>query len=604
MCGIMGVVTAGRDVKQDLINGIKSLEYRGYDSAGIALLDSGAIKTVKCLGKVSALAAKVAEQTLSGSIGIAHTRWATHGEPATKNAHPHVSSDQIAIVHNGILENYQELKTMLAEQGYTYQSETDTEVLAHLLHYYQQQQQADFLQACVECQKQLKGSYALAIINKDYPDTLFAMRNGSPLVIGLGDKENFVSSDMGALLTHTNKFICLEEGDLATITNEKVSVFDKDGKAVIREQHVQALQQQDSVDKGEHKHYMIQEIYAQSAAVAATINKHNDKYFGFGADSVKYFQQIENIHFVACGTSLHAAQVACYWLEEVCNVPCSAYVASEFRYTNKAVPKNTLFIALSQSGETADTLSAFRNLGENYIARLAICNVAQSSLMRESEITYHTCAGREVGVAATKTFSAQLVALLQLTQAIASAKSCAGVEEIAKDLAELPAAIDDILRCERTIKRLAKNFTEDEHAIFLGRHQMCPIASEGALKLKEISYINAHAYPAGELKHGPLACIDSNMPVIILGYNDHLADKLRANIAEIKARGGKIYLFGDETVNWPASCEYIVKMPVVGKFAAPLIYNIPLQLLSYHVALLKGTDVDQPRNLAKSVTVE
>jgi glucosamine--fructose-6-phosphate aminotransferase (isomerizing) len=603
MCGIMGIVAINRDVKQDLINGIKRLEYRGYDSAGVAILDGGVIKTAKCLGKVEALDSLAAKQNLHGNIGIAHTRWATHGKPSTENAHPHIACETLAVVHNGIIENFQELKAEIASFGYTYLSDTDTEILAYVL-YQEMQQHADFLQACIASQKKLKGSYALAIINKNEPKVLYAMRNGSPLVIGFGESENYVSSDMGALLCHTNKFICLEEGDVARITSQNVEVYDSAGNAVSREIHKQCLQQQDSLDKGKHKHYMLQEIYAQSAAVAATINKHNDEFFGYGAKGLDYFSEIENIHFVACGTSLHAAQVACYWLEEFCGIPANAFVASEFRYTNKAVPKKTLFVALSQSGETADTLSAFRNLGENYIARLAICNVAQSSLMREAEITYHTCAGREVGVAATKTFSAQLVALLQFVQAVAIAKSGADVSVISSQLATLPEKINEVLQCEKIIKLIAKDFIEAEHAIFLGRHQLSPIASEGALKLKEISYINAHAYPAGELKHGPLACIDNSMPVIILGYNDHLADKLRANISEIKARGGKIYLFGSAQVNWPTGCEYLVKMPEVGKFAAPLIYNIPLQLLSYHVALLKGTDVDQPRNLAKSVTVE
>jgi glucosamine--fructose-6-phosphate aminotransferase (isomerizing) len=603
MCGIMGIVALNRDVKQDLINGIKRLEYRGYDSAGIAVLDNGAIQTAKCLGKVAMLDALAAQQHLHGNIGIAHTRWATHGKPSKENAHPHIANETLAVVHNGIIENFQELKAGLASCGYTYLSDTDTEILAYVL-FQEMQRHVDLVQACIASQKKLKGSYALAIINKNDPETLYAMRNGSPLVIGLGDGENYVSSDIGALLSHTNKFIFLEDGDVAHITRKSVIVYDKSGRIVTREVHKQSLQQQDSLDKGQHKHYMLQEIYAQSTAVAATINKHNDEFFGYGAQSVNYFRKIENIHFVACGTSLHAAQVACYWLEEFCGIPANAYVASEFRYTNKAVPKNTLFVALSQSGETADTLSAFRNLGENYIARLAICNVAQSSLMREAEITYHTSAGREVGVAATKTFSTQLVALLQFAQAVATAKLGAEVSVISAELATLPEKINEALKCENTIRLIAKEFVESEHAIFLGRHQLSPIASEGALKLKEISYINAHAYPAGELKHGPLACIDNNMQVIILGFNDHLADKLRANISEIKARGGKIYLFGAAQLSWPAGCEHVVKMPEVGKFAAPLIYNIPLQLLSYHVALLKGTDVDQPRNLAKSVTVE
>ena len=599
----MGVVSNKRGVKSELLAGLSSLEYRGYDSTGLAILDSGELECIKQVGKVSVLAEEAQQCSVDGKIGIAHTRWATHGEPSKLNAHPHISNQQLAIVHNGIIENYQELKADLIERGYSCVSDTDTEVLAHLLHS-ELEKNSDLLQACLSIARRLQGSFALAIMHKNHPDKLFTMRSGSPLVLGLAQEANYISSDMGALLTYTDKFVCLEDGDVAVVTANSVSVVDSSGTAVERDIYRHTMQQQDSVDKGEYKHYMLQEIYAQGEAVAATLQNNSDKYFGFGPNSPEIFQQLSNIHFVACGTSLHAAQVACYWIEETCNIPCNAFVASEFRYAVKAAAPGTLFVALSQSGETADTLAAFRNLDENYVARLAICNVAQSSLMRESEIAYHTCAGREVGVAATKTFSAQLVALLQLVQAIATARNITIPKQLQQNLDCLVADVAKVLDFDTEIQELAQDFVNIEHAIFLGRNVMCPIAAEGALKLKEISYINAHAYPGGELKHGPLACVDQHMPVIVLAPYDALADKLQANIAEVAARGGQIYLIASSDINWSEFSAGWIKMPKVGKFTAPLLYNIPLQLLAYHVALLKGTDVDQPRNLAKSVTVE
>ncbi|ABS77694.1 glutamine--fructose-6-phosphate aminotransferase [Coxiella burnetii] len=611
MCGIVGAV-AERPVADILLEGLNRLEYRGYDSAGMALLHpkTHQIQCVRVKGKVAALVDSVKKKPLPGKTGIAHTRWATHGEPSQKNAHPHCSEKTIAVVHNGIIENHDALRRKLTKAGYKFKSETDTEVIAHLIHYHLQST-PELLTAIHQTTKSLKGAYALGIISTREPETLYAVRCGSPLVIGLGIGENFIASDQLALLPVTQRFIYLEEGDIVKIGLKSVAIYDKNKKAVKRTIHATKIDY-NATGKGKYRHYMQKEIFEQPQAVLDTINNHFSKpqltVQRFGSQTASIFKKIQRIQLVACGTSYHAALVGRYWLEALAGIPCQVEVASENRYRQGIVEPNTLFVALSQSGETADTLAALRQAKKaGYAATLGICNVPQSSLAREADLIFLTRAGAEIGVAATKTFTTQLVALLLLTFLFHqnNQKLIRKFTSILPQLKQLPALLQKTLELDRQIKQLSKRFNDKEHALFLGRGAMFPIALEGALKLKEISYMHAEAYPAGELKHGPLALVDKGMPVIVVAPNDHLIEKLASNMQEVQARGGELYAFVDHRINWQQeNGTTLIKMPPTPDFAAPIAYTIPLQLLAYHIAVLKGTDVDQPRNLAKSVTVE
>lgn len=611
MCGIVGGVST-RNIVPFLLKGLKKLEYRGYDSAGVAALQEGNISVRRVKGKVSELIELVKTCPLEGYTGIAHTRWATHGEPSEKNAHPHISHDQIAIVHNGIIENYEELKETLKHDGYTFRSETDTEVVAHLIHYHLLQKK-DLLSAVQEVVTLLKGAYALGIIDKKSPHRLIAVRAGSPLVIGLGNHENFIASDNLALMPITQSFIYLEEGDIADISIEHVAIFDAQRQQVERKIYESELEL-NITDKGHYRHYMLKEIFEQPQAIVNTlegrISRDHVLENVFGNRSETILEQVEHIQIVACGTSYHAGLVAAYWLEEFAKIPCKTEIASEYRYRKGIVQPNTLFISISQSGETADTLAALRLAKtKNYLATLAICNVPESYLVRESDLVFMTRAGIEIGVASTKAFTTQLIALLLLTLKVARKTSHISYDEeqmIVKELLSLPSKIEKTLELDRSIQNLAKQFIDKNHALFLGRGIQYATALEGALKLKEISYIHAEAYPAGELKHGPLALVDQNMPVIAIAPNDMLFEKLKSNLHEVMARGGKLIVFANDEqpfVNHNNGTQ-ILLMPVVHPLLSPILYTIPLQLLAYHVAVIKGTDVDQPRNLAKSVTVE
>ncbi len=609
MCGIVGAI-AERSIKQILIDGLKRLEYRGYDSAGFAILtDKHQLERLRTSGKVRELENAAANSTIDGNIGIAHTRWATHGVPSEENAHPLVSHNDVAVVHNGIIENHEALKIFLLEQGYEFSSETDTETVVHLIHYHLKKT-GDLLLATQQTVAKLEGAYALGILSASFPDRLIAVRHGSPLVIGKGDKnENFFASDMLALLSSTNKFIYLEEGDIADITKTAIAIYDIENKPVERETH-QVDMTLDSTDRGNFRHYMIKEIFEQPQAVITNLEGRLGKDTildsAFGLSATKIFQQVQHVQLIACGTSYHAAMVARYWLESLAGIPCSVEVASEFRYRKVMVQPNSLFVTLSQSGETADTLAALRlakKLG--YLSSLAICNVPESSLIRESELHFMTRAGMEIGVASTKAFTAQLTALLMLTIVLGRHHHLpAGTEHhLVAELRKLPQALEAALKQDDIIARLATAFVDKEHALFLGRGALYPIALEGALKLKEISYIHAEGYPAGELKHGPLALVDKNMPVVTVAPNDELLEKLKSNLHTVRARGGELFVFTDSMKSTDKGI-HIIEMPTVDKMLAPIVYTIPLQLLAYHVAVLKGTDVDQPRNLAKSVTVE
>lgn len=632
MCGIVGGV-AERNIVPILLEGLRRLEYRGYDSSGIALLDANAqFQRIRSLGKIVNLEKNIQSQSVdfSGHIGIAHTRWATHGVPAENNAHPHICNNQVAVVHNGIIENYQSLKLSQLEEGYRFTSETDTEVVAHAIH----KQLADtssLLQAVQKSIKTFKGAYALGVVAPQYPDTLIAARKGSPLVIGVGIGEFFIASDVSALLPVTQNFIFLEEGDVAEITRQEVKIFDKNGVEVEREIKQSQLSAS-SVELGEHRHYMHKEIFEQPQAVTDTlegrITQDHVLVSSFGHQAEEIFKSIKQVQIIACGTSYHAGLVAKYWFEDIIGLPCQVEVASEYRYRNPVVVDNTLFVTISQSGETADTLAALqkikthrkeRSQGEldvvqkrdllGGIPTLTICNVPESSLTRESDLAFLTHAGPEIGVASTKAFTTQLVALSLLLTAVG--KSLALMDEkqeqkIVHGLLKLPGLLKKSLEQEETIKEIANCFADKDNALFLGRGTMYPIAMEGALKLKEISYIHAEAYPAGELKHGPLALIDEQIPVVAIAPKDDLLEKLKSNLQEVKARGGQMIVFEDEESDVSSDKDFkVVKTTTnVGRITAPITFNIPLQLLSYHVALIKGTDVDQPRNLAKSVTVE
>ena len=617
MCGIVGGI-AERNVMPILLEGLRRLEYRGYDSSGIALLNSFAeLCRVRALGKVKQLEQKIALENseFSGNIGIAHTRWATHGVPSEVNAHPHISKQRVAVVHNGIIENYRTLKQQQIESGYQFSSDTDTEVIAHAIHD-ELNGGADLLQAVTQALHTFEGAYALGVIAADNPDILIAARKGSPLVIGVGIGEHFIASDVSALLPVTQNFIFLEEGDVAKLTRKAVEIYDKEGVRVEREVKQSSLSVT-SVELGEHRHYMHKEIFEQPQAVADCLEGRitHDKVLvsSFGPDAEMLFNSIEQVHIIACGTSYHAGLVAKYWAEDIIQLPCQVEVASEFRYRNPVIQNNTLFVTISQSGETADTLAVLQQIKSqrksDNIPTLTICNVAESSLTRESDLSYLTHAGPEIGVASTKAFTTQLVSLALLIMSIGKVKkrlSEKREKSIVNGLKKLPNLIAKALTHESEIEAIAQLFADKQHALFLGRGTMFPIALEGALKLKEISYIHAEAYPAGELKHGPLALIDENMPVIAIAPLDDLLEKLKSNLQEVKARGGQMIVFEDEQSNISSEEGFtVIKATTnVGRITAPITYNILLQLLSYHVALIKGTDIDQPRNLAKSVTVE
>ena len=608
MCGIIGAI-AERNVEAILLEGLRRLEYRGYDSAGLAIQDKNKqINRQRAKGKVSELANKLEKNPLQGHIGVAHTRWATHGEPATVNAHPHMCEDSIALVHNGIIENYEKIKIELENKGITFCSQTDTESIVHLIGEYTKQGQ-DLLTAVQETIKQLEGAYAIGVIDNQ-EERLIAARRGSPLVIGIGIGENFIASDVSALLPVTQKFIFLEEGDIADIRRDSITIFDEDGKEVkrpVKKSEISA----DAVERGEYRHYMLKEIYEQPKAVADTLEGRIDtehvftNAFGYGADKV--FKEIESIYIIACGTSFHAGLVAKYWFEAIAGIPCMVEVASEFRYRKAIYNEKTLIVTISQSGETADTLAALRETKkQGAVHSLVICNVPESSLVRESSLAFMTHAGPEIGVASTKAFTTQLTALLLLVICVAKEKGDNHLEkEAVQSLRKLPVQIELALKLDKKIKILSKDFADKHHALFLGRGTQYPIAMEGALKLKEISYIHAEAYPAGELKHGPLALVDADMPVISVAPNNILIGKLKSNLQEVKTRGGKLYVFSDTSTDLEEEDSIkVIKVGEIDSLIAPMVFTIPLQLLSYHVAIIKGTDVDQPRNLAKSVTVE
>ena len=606
MCGIVGAV-AQRDVAAILVDGLHRLEYRGYDSAGVAVL--GADKHMQILrrvGKVKALDEALEAKPLLGGTGIAHTRWATHGEPSEINAHPH-RSGKIAVVHNGIIENYEELRSELQARGYVFQSQTDTDVIAHLVEW-EFRTSNSLLEAVRKAVKQLRGAYGTVVLNEEEPEHLIVARSGSPLVIGYGIGENFLASDPLALLSVTRKFAYLEEGDVAEITRTTVDIYDSEGNKVEREIH-EGNFEQDAADKGQYRHYMQKEIFEQPVAIMNTLDGRikdgKVSLDSIAPNAAEILSKVQHIQIVACGTSYNAGMVARYWLESLAGVACDVEIASEFRYRKFVTRPNSLLVTISQSGETADTLAALRLAKEaGFMAAMTICNVATSSLVRESDFAFMTKAGVEVGVASTKAFTTQLTCLLLLTAALGRLKgnmSEAQEADIVHALQRLPAQIEMALTHEKEIEKLSEDFADKQHSLFLGRGEFYPIAMESALKLKEISYIHAEAYAAGELKHGPLALIDSEMPVIVVAPENDLLEKVKSNIEEVKARGGQLFIFADHD----AGLGYkTVVFPKVDEVTAPIFYAVPLQLLSYHVALIKGTDVDQPRNLAKSVTVE
>ncbi|AUC89660.1 glutamine--fructose-6-phosphate transaminase (isomerizing) [Alteromonas sp. MB-3u-76] len=610
MCGIVGAV-AERNVVEILLEGLKRLEYRGYDSAGVALLNKdGNLQRIRKVGKVNNLATAVENETALGTTGIAHTRWATHGGVTEYNAHPHFSSSRVAVVHNGIIENYVALRKQLSEQGYNFTSDTDTETIAHVVHN-MLDEGLSLLQAIQKAVTHFTGAYGTVVIDKEDPEKMVVARSGSPLVIGLGLGENFIASDQLALLPVTRRFIFLEEGDVAEVTRREVTIFDESGKQVERE-IVESTVEHDAGDKAGYRHYMLKEIHEQPAVIRNTLKDRiehihsTDALFGEGAESI--LKQVKHVQIIACGTSYHAGMTARYWLEEYANVSCSVEIASEFRYRKSAVHENSLLVTISQSGETADTLAALRLAKElGYMSALTICNVPGSSLVRESDLAFMTLAGAEIGVASTKAFTTQLTAFLMLTLAIGKFNGLqeSTEQKIVSAIKTLPGKIEEALNTADVIEELAKEFADKNHSLFLGRGAQYPIAMEGALKLKEISYIHAEAYASGELKHGPLALIDDEMPVIVVAPNDELLEKLKSNVEEVRARGGIMYVFADVDAHFESDDTMrVINIPHCEDIIAPIVYTVPLQLLSYYVALIKGTDVDQPRNLAKSVTVE
>ena len=610
MCGIVGAVSK-RNITPVLIHGLSRLEYRGYDSAGIAVLDSDSnIQRVRAVGKIKNLEAALTIMPANGFIGIGHTRWATHGEPTEKNAHPHVCNDCVAIVHNGIIENHESLREEQTKAGFNFTSDTDTEVIVHQIEKYTKEGNTLF-ESVKKAIADLDGAYALGVISTAEPDTLICARKGSPLVIGVGENENFIASDMSALLSETNQFIILQEGDMAIIKSSKIDVFDELGNQVNREIHESKLSG-DAIDKGEYAHYMLKEIYEQPSAIADTLEgrlgKDSVLDSSFGPKAIDIFDKIKGIQIIACGTSYHAALIAKYGIESVTSLPVNVEVASEFRYRKVVVQPDTLLITISQSGETADTLAALRKAKEiGYEHTLAICNVPESSLVRESELSMMTRAGPEIGVASTKAFTTQLVAILLLVTVLARRFGTTAETEakIVEQLRHLPRIIEDVLKLDDEIKEMANDFSDKDHSLFLGRGMHYPVALEGALKLKEISYIHAEGYPAGELKHGPIALVDKNIPIVAVAPNDKLIDKLKSNLQEVKARGGQLYVFAETGTNLKSEEGIkVIEVAPLDIAISPIIFSVPLQMLAYHVAILKGTDVDQPRNLAKSVTVE
>ncbi len=615
MCGIVGAVSK-RNITSILIEGLKKLEYRGYDSAGMCVMDEHHhIHRLRALGKVHALEELLTKEPISGSSGIAHTRWATHGIPSERNAHPLMSDNRIAVVHNGIIENYLPLRKRLEKEGYHFFSETDTEVAAHLVDFYRRQTK-DFLTALKKAAAEMHGAFALGVLSTEDPHVLGVIRQGSPLVIGLGHDESFIASDPIAVMPAAHKFIYLEEGDVALITLDEIHIMDKDGQTV--ERSIQTpLWSGEGVSKGHYRHFMLKEINEQPHVIAETLEGRSGHTHVFheilGSHSHELLKNTKLIQIVACGTSYHAGLVAKYWFEKIAKIPCQVDVASEFRYRDPVILPGTLLVTVSQSGETADTLAALRHAkthkkNHGYTGFLAICNVPGSSLVRESECVLMTRAGMEIGVASTKAFTAQLTAFLLLVLLCGhfrGEENAVTLKTYLDELKKLPALCEKILKLDNKIQQMAHAFADKQHALFLGRGIQFPIALEGALKLKEISYIHAEAYPAGELKHGPLALVDKNMPVIIIAAQDDLLPKLKSNIEEVRARGGQCFVFTDETTGFnDASGLHVIQLPALSSIIAPIAYTLPLQLLAYHVAVLKGTDVDQPRNLAKSVTVE
>ncbi len=612
MCGIVGAI-AERHVEPVLMEGLRRLEYRGYDSAGIAVIgDDGTLQRQRTPGKVSKLEAILDKEPVRGTCGIAHTRWATHGVPNETNAHPHLSGDSVAVVHNGIIENFEELRDELAADGEQFTSDTDTEVLAHLIRRELEAGADGLFDAVRRTVERLQGAYALAATAVQDPDCIVVARAGCPVVLGIGIGENFVASDVAALLPVTRRFVFLDEGDLARVTRDGIEILDADGRAASRRETESKLMA-DAMERGRYRHFMQKEIHEQPRAVADTLEGRiadgRVLQEAFGASAADVFSKTRAVHIVACGTSYHAGLVARYFIEQLCGLPCTVEIASEYRYRSPVVPDNTLFVTISQSGETLDTLEALRAAGKlGYLATLGICNVPECALVRECDLTLMTRAGPEIGVASTKAFTTQLTALSLLGVALARHNGLSEAEELslAEQLLALPALLGAVLEMEPVIERLSQQFVEKHHTLFLGRGIQYPIAMEGALKLKEISYIHAEAYPAGELKHGPLALVDADMPVIAVAPNDELLRKLKANLQEVKARGGELFVFADPTSGITAEEGVtVIEMPRhIEDFQAPIAYTLPLQILSYHVAVMRGTDVDQPRNLAKSVTVE
>ncbi len=608
MCGIVGI-SASRGVAHDLIAGLKALEYRGYDSAGLAILGAAGIERRRAKGKVRDLELLHIAQPLDGHSGIAHTRWATHGVPNERNAHPHISGDALSVVHNGIIENHAQLRAELQGLGYEFESDTDTEVIAHLVEHYQRDGDS-LLIASRRAIARLHGAYALVLMSKREPGVLVGARSGSPLVLGFGEGEHYLASDIHALLPLTRRFSYLAEGDVVELRQERVRVLDADGCDVQRPIKESSFNL-DSVERGEYRHFMLKEIFEQPQAIADTLESRIaggrvlSNVFGVGADEL--LARTRNVHIIACGTSYHAGLVARYWIESLAGLPCTCEIASEYRYRQPVVSADTLLVTISQSGETADTLAALRMAGERgYLGRLAVCNVPESSIVREADLQLMTRAGPEIGVASTKAFTTQLAALAMLALHLGRLhgtdpeRVAAGVRE----LETLPGLITEALQLDAAIRDMAECFVPKQHALFLGRGTQYPVALEGALKLKEISYIHAEGYPAGELKHGPLALVDESMPVVAVAPNDHLLDKLKSNMEEVRARGGELFVFVDTRVRHGMNHDHVLELPACGEIAAPIVFTVPLQLLAYHVAVLRGTDVDQPRNLAKSVTVE
>jgi glucosamine--fructose-6-phosphate aminotransferase (isomerizing) len=610
MCGIVGAVAA-RDIVPVLVEGLRRLEYRGYDSAGVAVVDeNNAIELRRTVGKVAELDEKLEKNPMQGKIGIAHTRWATHGGVTEANAHPHVSGGRVAVIHNGIIENFQPIKDEMLEKGYVFESETDTEVAAHLIYDYLKQG-LDLVEAVGKAVERFEGAYALLVVDAEDPDRIVVSRVASPLVIGLGEGENFVASGVPALLPVTQKFIYLEQGDLAEIRRDGVSIVDTEGNPVTREVN-ETEWDSTSAEKAPYDHFMLKEIHDQPSALADTLYGRvaNQRVLpeSLGSRAEEMLNKVENIHIVACGTSYHAGCVGKYWIEEIAGIPTQVEIASEYRYRKVVVPENTLFVTLSQSGETADTLEALRMAKElGYLGSLTICNSAHSSMVRESDLVMMTQAGPEIGVASTKAFTTQLLSVLLVTLMMAKHRGLSEEDEkeYVANLTHAAAASDSTLKMSDQLQELAKDFADKQHTLFLGRGPMWPIAMEGALKLKEISYIHAEAYSAGELKHGPLALIDEEMPVVVVAPNNDLLEKLKSNMQVVRARGGQLYVFADADTGIESEDGMkVITMPHADALIAPIVYTVPLQLLAYHVAVLRGTDVDQPRNLAKSVTVE